>query len=392
MKISIVLGLGYGDEGKGLSTAYLCQQSKKPLVIRFSGGHQAGHTVVDEQGRRHVFSNFGAGSLVGAPTYWSHFCTFNPLAYWKEKQALAKLKIEPTLYLDALAMVATPYDIAYNQKTEQVQRHGSCGVGFGATLTRNQTPNLLFAQDLLYPQVLQQKLQAIRAYYVKKSAGTDWLGVVEEQVALFCQLVTEMRPKLNIVREQAFFQENHNFDHFIFEGSQGILLDMDHGFFPNVTYANTTSKNAFTILNRNTLFGATPPEIYYTTRAYQTRHGNGFLSNEQMPVNYVAHPQETNQYNPWQGQQRVSPLDINLINYALDCDLNYSYSVKRRHLIITCMDQLKGSLTATINGQSKVFPSSLMLQAELKTRFSTILESHSDDGRQMILRKRVLAA
>lgn len=392
MKTSIVLGLGYGDEGKGLSTAYLCKQSKKPLVIRFSGGHQAGHTVVDGQGRRHVFSNFGAGSLQGVPTYWSRFCTFNPLAYWKEQQVLESLQIKPDLYLDALAMVTTPYDIAYNQKTEQIQQHGSCGVGFGATLTRNQTPNLLYVQDLLYPQVLQQKLLAIRDYYAKKSTTTEWLVALEEQVALFCQLVGHIRPELKVVQEQSFFDQYPYFDHYIFEGSQGILLDMDHGFFPNVTYANTTSKNAFAILQDNSIFKDAAPEIYYITRAYQTRHGNGFLSNEHIQLHYEPNPQETNQYNPWQGQQRVSPLDLNLLNYALDCDLNYSHHARRKHLIITCMDQLEGDLQATVDSHLKAFPSTLMLQAELKVRFSTLLESHSDNGEQMVLRKRVLAA
>lgn len=392
MKISIVLGLGYGDEGKGLSTAYLCQQSKKPLVIRFSGGHQAGHTVVDGKGRRHIFSNFGAGTLHGAPTYWSRFCTFNPLAYWKELQALSKLQIRPKLYLDALAMVTTPYDIAYNQKTEQIQQHGSCGVGFGATLARNQTPNLLYVQDLLYPQVLRQKLNAIRAYYAQKSDSDVWLIALEEQVALFCQLVDDLRPYLKVVREQNFFQRHGYFDHYIFEGSQGILLDMDHGFFPNVTYANTTSKNAYILLERNAVFQGHLPEIFYITRAYQTRHGNGFLSNEHLKVNYQPNPQETNQYNSWQGEQRVSPLDLNLLNYALDCDLNYSNAAKRRHLIITCMDQLNGNLQATVDGHLKEFANTLMLQAELKIRFSTLVESHAADGHKMILRKRVLVA
>ncbi len=391
MKTSIVLGLGYGDEGKGLSTAYLCKQSENPLVIRFSGGHQAGHTVVDTQGRRHVFSNFGAGSLDDVPTYWSRFCTFNPLAYWKELQALKDLQVKPILYIDALAMVTTPFDIAYNQKTEQVNQHGSCGVGFGATLTRNQTPNLLYVQDLLYPQVLQQKLGTIRDYYAKKSASTEWLTALEEQVALFCQLVDELRPELKVVREQTFFSQN-SYDHYLFEGSQGILLDMDHGFFPNVTYANTTSKNAFAILQNNASLRNSAPEIYYVTRAYQTRHGNGFLSNEHLGIDYQPNPIETNQYNPWQGQQRVSPLDINLLNYALDCDLNYSHHAYRRHLIITCMDQLKGALQATVDGRLKKFSNTLILQSELSLRFSTLLESHSDDGAGMVLRKRILAA
>ncbi|MEM9930725.1 MAG: adenylosuccinate synthetase, partial [Bacteroidota bacterium] len=88
MTTHIVLGLAFGDEGKGVTTDYLCRQAERPLVIRFSGGHQAGHTVVSPQGRRHVFSNFGAGTLAGAPTFWSKYCTFHPVGYANEHESL----------------------------------------------------------------------------------------------------------------------------------------------------------------------------------------------------------------------------------------------------------------------------------------------------------------
>ena len=63
MKGSIVLGLNFGDEGKGLTTSFLCSKVENPIVVRFNGGHQAGHTVVIE-GKRHVFSNMGAVNSV----------------------------------------------------------------------------------------------------------------------------------------------------------------------------------------------------------------------------------------------------------------------------------------------------------------------------------------
>jgi len=87
-KACIVVGLGYGDEGKGLTTDFLCGQSKFPLVIRFNGGHQAGHTVVTKDGVRHVFSSFGAGTLRNAPTYWSRYCTFSPAYLLYELESL----------------------------------------------------------------------------------------------------------------------------------------------------------------------------------------------------------------------------------------------------------------------------------------------------------------
>ena len=71
MSHSIVIGLGFGDEGKGITTSYLCKKLEgTKIVVRFNGGHQAGHTVVFN-GKRHIFSSWGSGTLQGIPTYWS---------------------------------------------------------------------------------------------------------------------------------------------------------------------------------------------------------------------------------------------------------------------------------------------------------------------------------
>lgn len=82
-----VIGLGFGDEGKGITTDYLCSKTKNPLVVRFCGGSQVGHTVV-HNGIRHVFSSFGSGTLRGVPTYWSHKCALDPIGMLNELDVL----------------------------------------------------------------------------------------------------------------------------------------------------------------------------------------------------------------------------------------------------------------------------------------------------------------
>ena len=72
MICSAVIGLGFGDEGKGSVVSYLTKACDSTIVARFSGGHQVGHTVCTNN-TRHVFSNFGSGTLNGTPTYWSKF-------------------------------------------------------------------------------------------------------------------------------------------------------------------------------------------------------------------------------------------------------------------------------------------------------------------------------
>ena len=73
-----VIGAQFGDEGKGLVVDYLCSQVENPLVVRFSGGAQAGHTVWHKD-KTHIFSHFGSGSLRGASTYWSSTCLTDPI-------------------------------------------------------------------------------------------------------------------------------------------------------------------------------------------------------------------------------------------------------------------------------------------------------------------------
>lgn len=376
MQTNIILGLGYGDEGKGKTTAWLAEQSESPLVIRFSAGHQAGHTVVNDRGQRHVFSNFGSGTFSGVPTYWSAYCTFNPVAYHHEQRALQALGIQPRAFIDALVMVTTPYDIFFNRQRESIQRHGSCGLGVRATMTRNESPYKLYVQDLQYPLVLEQKLQAIRQYYRDKSGDeAEWLLAADKAVMDFLQSTAAIRENLSIVREKQFFSDLNTYDHLIFEGTQGILLDMDHGFFPNVTYAYTTSRNAMDMIER---YDLPLPTVYYITRAYQTRHSNGFLSNEHLPLDYIPNPEETNQYNPWQGTQRVAPLDIDLLNYALESDQNYSGLAKERRLVVTCLDQLLGDISATEQGCLDHYVSVAAFAKKLNTAFSAIGESHTD--------------
>ena len=89
---NIVVGCTFGDEGKGQVTHALCCDAKrkhlKPLVVRFSGGHQAGHTVVTSSGTMHIFSCFGSGTFAKAPTYWTKQCVMDPLQWMREREEL----------------------------------------------------------------------------------------------------------------------------------------------------------------------------------------------------------------------------------------------------------------------------------------------------------------
>jgi adenylosuccinate synthase len=125
-----------------------------------------------------------------------------------------------------------------------------------------------------------------------------------------------------------------DYDNLIFEGSQGIMLDMNHGIFPNVTYANTTSKNAIEISKKLNIKDI---EIYYVTRCYQTRHGIGWMSGKDL-MGEVNNPDETNVLGEWQGEFRIKEIDYDLLNYAIGIDNIYSGGLPK-NLVVTCLDQ-----------------------------------------------------
>lgn len=349
-KAYIAVGLGFGDEGKGLTTDFLVRQHTNQLVIRFNGGQQAGHTVLTGEGKRHVFSNFGSGTLRNVPTYWSSFCTFSPVAVLKEYQALQAIGIQPVLFVDNLCPVSTHYDVLYNRALEMARgnsKHGSCGMGFGATVQRHEAfPLKFYAQDLFFEGITAYKLKTIRGYYrqkLKTEIGFDFDQFDHDaEDERFLKQIQQLRylqiqKVISLVTETDIF--SRNFDTFVFEAAQGILLDMDFGFFPHVTRSNTTTKNAFQLINRNLKNEISEPEIFYITRCYQTRHGEGPMTQEKIPMLLKNNENETNQFNEHQGNFRISPLDIDLLNYALHSDNNFSVGLPK-NLVITCLDQL----------------------------------------------------
>ncbi len=341
----IVVGLGYGDEGKGLVTSFLCSQKENPLVVRFNGGHQAGHTVVVEE-KRHVFSHFGSGTLQGAPTYWSSYCTLYPTALVNEYMLLPGAK----LWVHPLCPVTTPYDVASNHEHMPTRRHGTVGVGFGATLQRQEHFYKLYAQDLFYDKVLREKLRLIAEFYAKENLPIeDFLKDVEKTRELI------------VLRDNDILQEYEP----VFEGAQGVLLDMDFGFFPHVTRSNTTTRNALAMYPQAN-------DVYYVTRTYQTRHGHGFLAHENQQVYLVNNEQETNVTNPYQGPLRIAPLDVEMLNYALACDQHFSKDL-RKHLVVTCMDQHPIDLKALLYRLNTSFTS---VYASYGPSYTNVVQVH----------------
>lgn len=336
MYSKVIIGLGFGDEGKGLFTDYLCSHHTNPLVIRYTGGHQVGHTVVTDT-NSHVFSNFGSGTLQNASTYWSKYCTVEPVGLLKELDILLEKGIIPKLNIDSQCPITTPYDIESNKETEETNKHGSIGVGYGATLNREENYYSLKFGDLFYPDIFKTKLEAIKNFY-HLDTSTRKYDIVLEPFYEAVDMITSLEYIKKVTDVTLCLHTNH-----IYEGAQGLLLDKHFGFFPNVTRSNLGTKN---ILELNMNYNL---EIFLVTRAYQTRHGNGFMTNETISHNILTNPNETNTFNAYQGDFRRTLLDVSLLEYAIEQDLYIKNS--KKNLVITCLDHMVNDYRFTYKGE-----------------------------------------
>lgn len=341
MKAQVVLGLGYGDEGKGITVDNLCMQAldrgEKTMVVRFSGGQQCGHDVHVSEGLSHVHGSFGSGTLRGVPSFFTEHCTMYLPKLIDEWHALEALDVTPCLSLHGLTKVTTPYDVVFNRLHELQKKHGSVGIGIGTTMNRHLTTGYkLNVVDFFDEWSLEHKLKNIRAWYMKqaeevlKIPGYEFVTECREEGNKFHEDLKDWRKYFH-VRD---YHDLAYYDTLIFEGSQGIMLDMDHGIFPHVTYSHTTSRNAMEVCKLLDV----SPDVYYVTRCYYTRHGNGPLPvGEELAL--TNNEVEKNVSHAWQGEFKTREIQYNLLNQALEYD-SYYCGPANKHLVVTCLDQL----------------------------------------------------
>lgn len=322
---NFVIGLGFGDEGKGLVTDYLCRtlthgEYNAPLVVRFSGGHQAGHTVCVGN-VHHVFSNFGSGTLRGAATLFKESCIIDPIGIMNEYKVLCDKGVNPELYIEPCCAICTPYEKYSNEHDETMKEHGTCGLGVYTTVCREKAGFHLQAGDMEYKSVFAMKLNMLKAWYKDKIDGQIDTTLFEEAVDFI-----NNNENIHISQDSEVFSPDS-----IYEGSQGIMLDERCGFFPHVT--------ATGLLPFHCAYHPGTPNLYLVTRAYCTRHGNGPIPNEDNR-GIVIPDTETNQENKYQGKLRFCILDIDMLRYAAAKVREKMINILQAKLVITCLDHL----------------------------------------------------
>jgi len=363
-QVKVIIGAGYGDEGKGVMTDYFAYNYPQPIVVRFNGGAQAGHTVVTPKGIRHVFHHFGAGTLAGAPTYLSQFFIVNPILFMREHKLL---ETNPVVYIHEDCLLTTPYDMMLNEMAEEAhgeQKHGSCGCGINETIVRNNEPEFgLTVGDLIDVDLIKE-LNSIREIYVYERANrlgfkkipSKFLVLFEDQ-GIMLRYLKDIQCMLNCMHEDGGITTTEymktrvkGFQTVLFEGAQGLMLDKSHKNFPFVTPSNTGIKNVCNLYDALDLKNSV--NITYVTRTYLTRHGAGPLPSEVLDKPYPNIIDETNIKNMFQGALRFGLLDVDVLHDTIHNDLTHIAHIPHTvNMAVTCLDQVEDLLRIVGNGK-----------------------------------------
>jgi len=324
----LIAGLSYGDEGKGTTIDWLCREEHAKLVVRYNGGCQAGHNVVDDMNRHHTFSQFGSGTFAGASTLLSRHMLVNPVTLVPEAKHLEEigiLKPLSLLHVERDALVTTPYHAAANRLREMDRadgRHGSCGLGIGETVNdwltqRDEALHVRDTQDLALATSKLRKLRdrmrestkhiRIATPEMQREADILWK---EEIIYRILGYFEHFCDNVQIVGPEWLSKQNGTV---LFEGAQGVLLDQDFGFQPHTTWSDCTFGNAHRLLNG---FNADVLKLGIL-RSYTTRHGAGPFVTEDKRFQEWSRT-DHNVWTDWQQNFRSGAFDVVATKYALD--------------------------------------------------------------------------
>jgi adenylosuccinate synthase len=272
----VVLGTQWGDEGKGKIVDLLTD--KADAVVRFQGGHNAGHTLIIN-GKKTVLHLVPSGILrEGVDCYIGNGVVVAPDALLEEIKQLeiAGVDVKSRLKISHSAPIIMPYHILLDQQREIAKGGkaiGTTGRGIGPAYEDKVARRGIRFGDLFEPKRLKEKLAETLAYHnfvlehYFKQAPLDFDEVYTQALDYGKQL----KAMSSDVTEELHALQNQG-KSILLEGAQGSLLDIDHGTYPFVTSSNTTAGAAST----GTGLGVT--DINYVlgiTKAYTTRVGSG---------------------------------------------------------------------------------------------------------------------
>ena len=272
----VVVGAQWGDEGKGKIVDWLTDHAQG--VVRFQGGHNAGHTLVIG-GRKTVLHLIPSGVLhEKVACYIGNGVVLSPQALMEEIETLeaAAVDVRSRLRISEACPLILPYHAALDQARETAKgagKIGTTGRGIGPAYEDKVARRAIRLQDLFHRERFSTKLREVLDFHnfvlgrYFHAATVDFQKTFDETMRLAERIKPMVADVPRLLYEAA--KAGHNL---LFEGAQGTLLDIDHGTYPYVTSSNCVAGAAAAGA------GIGPRELHYVlgvTKAYTTRVGSG---------------------------------------------------------------------------------------------------------------------
>jgi adenylosuccinate synthase len=321
MAVTLIIGAQWGDEGKGKIIDYIAQNSK--LVVRFHGGNNAGHTVINQYGKfaMHLIPsgifNRKSKSIISNGVVVDLEVLLDEIEMLEKN----KISIKGKLFISPRCHLIMPYhkllDSLY-EKTKGKAKTGTTGRGIGPVMADKVSYNGIRIWDLMDKKIFSQKLktQLILKNKILTSLGANPLSQkgIEKKYFKFAK---EIKPYIcepySTIEKALFKKEN-----ILLEGAQGMFLDNDWGTYPFATASNVVS-------GAITQGAGIPPKkldtIIGVTKAYATRVGEGPFPTELFDKTGETLRKVGGEFGTTTGRpRRCGWLDAELIKFA--CDIN----------------------------------------------------------------------
>ena len=275
----VVVGTQWGDEGKGKVVDWLTDHAA--AVVRFQGGHNAGHTLVIN-GKKTALQLIPSGIMrEGVACYIGNGVVVDPTHLLSEIERLeaAGLNVRSRLFISESCPLILPFHVEVDKAREALRetsgsgKIGTTGKGIGPAYEDKVARRALRVQDLKHPDRFAKKLKELLELH--NFALTGYLkGSALEFQPIFDQAMKAAEQILPMLADVGVKIHGHTLagGSVLFEGAQGTLLDIDHGTYPYVTSSNCVAGNAAAGS------GVGPDKLHYIlgiTKAYTTRVGSG---------------------------------------------------------------------------------------------------------------------
>ena len=349
---TIVVGAQWGDEGKGKIVDFLSQRAD--VVVRFNGGANAGHTVLFN-GKELRLHQIPSGVLNGATSILGNGMVIDPVELVDELKMLSSVGIEPVIFISDRASVVMPY----HKEIDRIKGKGigTTGKGIGPAYEDKIGRNNLRICDIIHQnagKIISQFIDEKRDYLIFEGVmrGDKFESYKEKIVAQYTAIgkqiagfVTNTSLLLN-----KFLREGKNV---LFEGAQGVLLDIDFGTYPFVTSSNTIAQGA---LIGTGVSPSSINRIIGVTKAYATRVGEGPFPTEIKGSNAEMLRKRGKEYGATTGRpRRVGYLDLFALKYAVEVSGIRELAITKIDILSTIND-LKVAVSYELDGKRLDYP------------------------------------